>query len=53
MATMRKWYVEGLVDPEYATNTRKIIDTKFTSNQGSILRRYRMGLCRLYAGHAG
>lgn len=33
--TMRKWYAEGLIDPDYMVSTdRKIFDAKVLSNQG-------------------
>ncbi len=31
--TMVKWYKDGILDPEIATNNAKTIDAKFTSNQ--------------------
>lgn len=33
LATMQKWYKEGLIDPDYITNDAKSFDAKVTSNK--------------------
>lgn len=36
MATMNKWYKEGLIDPDIATVDKKVIDSKFTSEKTAV-----------------
>lgn len=36
MATMVKWYKEGLIDPDIATVDKKVIDSKFTSEKTAV-----------------
>ncbi|MCZ8510912.1 ABC transporter substrate-binding protein [Paenibacillus filicis] len=33
LATMQKWYKEGLIDPDFASNDRKTMDAKITSGK--------------------
>lgn len=33
LATMKKWYDEGLLDPDFAVNDNKAVDAKITSGQ--------------------
>lgn len=34
LETMAAWYAEGLIDPEYITNDRNMLNAKMTGNQG-------------------
>jgi putative aldouronate transport system substrate-binding protein len=34
VSTMAKWYAEGLIDPEYVTNTTQMVDAKMTGDVG-------------------
>lgn len=36
MATMAKWYREGLIDPDIATVDKKVMDSKFTSEKTAV-----------------
>lgn len=42
LATMAKWYKEGLIDKDYATTDAKLKDAKMTNNQ--------LGIVNAYAG---
>lgn len=44
LETMRDWYAEGLIDPEYVTSDNKVLTAKMTSNQvGATYAGYGMG----------
>lgn len=40
IATMRQWYEEGLIDPDYAATDGKLKDAKVTGNQLAALQTY-------------
>ena len=48
LSTMRKWYSEGLIDPDYASTDSKQFDSKATSNIGGAFYGYSGGQIRTY-----